>query len=228
MQHLGADLLGEQRQAGLLPGQPGRPVRDRAGPGDDPRVRRERGVALRIGALADDGQVGVRAVQRAEQAVDISAHAPRSAGTPVASTSTRGTTLTVAPSLGAEVVGITPRSAAYAVDLLFSLNWGFVASRVGVPGSSDQASPEDPRPGRRGSAFLARPDQDDASAVVRAAAVRQRHSGVSGAAALNRPGRRTPTATGRGARSCGCGTGTSSRRAPCRGRRAVPARLSCV
>ena len=32
---LGGELLGDQRQAGLLPGQPGRPVRDGGRAGDD-------------------------------------------------------------------------------------------------------------------------------------------------------------------------------------------------
>ena len=58
VQDVGADLLGDQRQAGLLPGQPGRPVRDRGRAGDDLGVRRQPGVPLRVGALADDGEVG--------------------------------------------------------------------------------------------------------------------------------------------------------------------------
>ena len=60
VQHLGADLLGEQRQAGLLPGEPGRAVRGGRRRGDDPRGGKLAGVALRVGALAHHRDVGTR------------------------------------------------------------------------------------------------------------------------------------------------------------------------
>ena len=75
VQHLGADLLGEQRQAGLLPGEPGRAVRDRGRAGDDLGAGQHPAVTLRVGALATTARSAVRAdpAERAEQAVDVAA-----------------------------------------------------------------------------------------------------------------------------------------------------------
>jgi hypothetical protein len=55
---LGADLLGDQRQTGLLPGEPGRAVRDGSRAGDDLGVGRHPAVALGIGTLTGDGEIG--------------------------------------------------------------------------------------------------------------------------------------------------------------------------
>ena len=71
VQHLGAHRLDEHRQAGLLPGEPGRAVGDRGRGGHDPRLRQEPGVPLGVGALGDDREVDVHRPQRAEQAVHI-------------------------------------------------------------------------------------------------------------------------------------------------------------
>jgi hypothetical protein len=75
MQHLGADLLGQQRQAGLLPGQPGRAVRGGGRRRDDAGGGQFTRVALGIGALAHDRDVGARSGQCAQQPVDVPADA---------------------------------------------------------------------------------------------------------------------------------------------------------
>ena len=69
--HLGADLLGHQRQAALLPGQPGGPVRDRGGRGDHACAGHKAAVALLVGPLAGDGEIGSRRLQGADQSVDV-------------------------------------------------------------------------------------------------------------------------------------------------------------
>ena len=69
--HLGSDLLGHQRQAALLPGQPGGPVRDRGGRGDHAGAGHEAAVAFLVGPLADEGQIGSRRLQGADQSVDV-------------------------------------------------------------------------------------------------------------------------------------------------------------
>lgn len=68
---VGVDLLRDQRQAGLLPRQPGRAVRDRGRGGDDLRVGVELAVALGVGPLADDREVGARLGQRPDEPVDV-------------------------------------------------------------------------------------------------------------------------------------------------------------
>jgi len=76
MQHLGPDLLGEQRQAGLLPGEARGPVRDRRRAGDDLGVDQHPSVTLRIRTLRHHGEVqavGSENAEGAEEAVDVSA-----------------------------------------------------------------------------------------------------------------------------------------------------------
>jgi hypothetical protein len=71
MDDLGPDLLRDQREAGLLPGQPGRPVRDRGGTGDDPSLRDQPSVPFGVGALAHDREFCAGTPQRREQAFDV-------------------------------------------------------------------------------------------------------------------------------------------------------------
>ena len=68
---LRVDGLGDQRQAGLLPGEAGGAVRDRGRAGDDGGGRRHPAVPLGVGALAHDGQVGAPAGERRDEAVDV-------------------------------------------------------------------------------------------------------------------------------------------------------------
>jgi hypothetical protein len=68
---VGLHLLGDERESGLLPGQSGRPVRDCGRAGDDARGRRDPPVSLRIGSLADDGEICVGMVERRYQPVDV-------------------------------------------------------------------------------------------------------------------------------------------------------------
>ena len=69
---VGADLLRDQRQPGLLPGQPGRAVRDGRRPGDDLGVAGEPVEPLGVGPLADDDEVLARRPQQgADQTVDV-------------------------------------------------------------------------------------------------------------------------------------------------------------
>ena len=94
VQHLGADLLGEQRQAGLLPGQPGRAVRQRPPARRAPRRPAATArVTLHVGALAHHREVDAEPVTLPSAPSSPSTYRPtppRSAGTLVASTSTRG------------------------------------------------------------------------------------------------------------------------------------------
>ena len=69
----GLDLLGDQRQAALLPGQPGRPVRDGGRPGDNPGVRHQPAVSFLVCPLAGNGEIGPGRIQRADQAIHITA-----------------------------------------------------------------------------------------------------------------------------------------------------------
>ena len=64
MDDVGVDLLGHHRQAALLPGQPGGPVRERGRSGHHARVRGKPLVALLVGALADNGQIRASDVER--------------------------------------------------------------------------------------------------------------------------------------------------------------------
>ena len=61
-----------------------------AGPATIARGGRESAVALGVGALADDREVGAGPVECGDKPVDVAISAPRSAGTSAASTSTRG------------------------------------------------------------------------------------------------------------------------------------------
>jgi len=74
VQHVGVDLLDDQRQPGLLPGQPGRPVRDRRRSGHDRGVRCHPGEPFGIGSLAGNGEIGLRDAQRRDQSVDVPSH----------------------------------------------------------------------------------------------------------------------------------------------------------
>ena len=71
--HVRAHLLCHQRQAALLPGQPGGPVRDGRRAGHDPRAGHEAPVSLLVGALARHGQVRSCCAQGADQPVNVTA-----------------------------------------------------------------------------------------------------------------------------------------------------------
>ena len=76
MHHFGVDLLGHEREPGLLPRQARRPVGNGRRAGNDRRLRGEPAVALSIGALTDDGQIGVCFTEGGNQAVDVATNAP--------------------------------------------------------------------------------------------------------------------------------------------------------
>ncbi len=91
VQHLRAHLLGEHRKAGLLPGEPGRPVRRRR-PGRAPPSRRAAGAIALRRRCAGSPPPGPRHRGRPRAPSRPSTYRPtppRSAGTLVASTSTR-------------------------------------------------------------------------------------------------------------------------------------------
>ena len=101
---VGADLLGDQRQPGLLPGQPGRPVRDRR------RARARSRRRRRAGGTARRRRAGRRRRGPARRPHSAPTRPstyrptpPRSAGTAVASRSTRG-----APDESGDTGDITP------------------------------------------------------------------------------------------------------------------------
>ncbi len=71
--HVRVHLLRDQRQAGLLPGQPGRAVRDRGRAGHDVRSGDEPGVPLLVGALTGHRQVRARSLERGYQPIDVAA-----------------------------------------------------------------------------------------------------------------------------------------------------------
>ena len=73
MDDVGVDLLGDQRQAALLPGQPGRPVRDRSRPGDDARTRDQPAIPFFVSPLAGHRKVGARRFKGNHQPVDVAA-----------------------------------------------------------------------------------------------------------------------------------------------------------
>ncbi|GAA3130800.1 hypothetical protein [Nonomuraea salmonea] len=72
MDDVGPRLAGQQRQAALLPREPGGPVGDGDGAWDDLGGRREAAVAFGFGTLADDGQLGAGAVERGHEPVHVS------------------------------------------------------------------------------------------------------------------------------------------------------------
>ena len=76
VQDIGADLLGHLRQSGLFPGQPGGPVRDGGRAGHHPGVRYQPPVALLVGPLAGDRQVGTGSPERGDQPVNVPAQRP--------------------------------------------------------------------------------------------------------------------------------------------------------
>ncbi len=94
VQHVGADLLGEQRQAGLLPGEPRRPVGDGGGRGDDLGGRQHpaRSAPRRCAAptTASSTPDPITLPSAPSSPSTYLPTPPRSAGTLVASTSTRG------------------------------------------------------------------------------------------------------------------------------------------
>ena len=69
-------LLGHLRQPGLLPGEPGGPVRDRGRAGHHPGVRHQPRVALLVGTLAGDRQVSTGRSERSHQPVHVPAQRP--------------------------------------------------------------------------------------------------------------------------------------------------------
>ena len=71
----GVGLLGDQRQAGLLPGQPGRPVRDRRRSGDHLGAGRDPREPLGVRALAHDHEVLAGLPEAADQPVDVATDA---------------------------------------------------------------------------------------------------------------------------------------------------------
>ena len=77
---LGSKLLGDQREPGLLPRQPGRTVRDRSRSGNHHGLWRDQRVTLGIGTLADDGEIGTGTAECGEQAVDVAPNAPTVGG----------------------------------------------------------------------------------------------------------------------------------------------------
>ncbi len=75
MQHLGADLLGQQRQPGLLPGQPRRSMADRGRRRKHVGVGHQSLVPLRVRTQAHHRKVGSTAAEGSEQAIDVAADA---------------------------------------------------------------------------------------------------------------------------------------------------------
>ena len=68
---LGVDLLGDERQPGLLPGEPRGPVRDGGRGGDDLGGGVELAEPLRVRALADDREVSAGVAESTYEAVDV-------------------------------------------------------------------------------------------------------------------------------------------------------------
>jgi len=78
--HVGLHLLGDHRQAGLFPGETCGAVADRRWSGDDARGGGDAAVALGVSALAGDREVGIRHIQRGNQAVDVAPDSPSVCG----------------------------------------------------------------------------------------------------------------------------------------------------
>ena len=76
MDDVGVDLLGYHRQAALLPGQPGGPVRERRRAGHHARMRGKPLIPFLVGALADNGQIRASDVKSADEPVDVPAERP--------------------------------------------------------------------------------------------------------------------------------------------------------
>jgi hypothetical protein len=68
---VGVDLLRDERQTGLLPGQARGAVRDRGRTRDDLGVRVEAAQPLGVRALADDREVRTRRAESSDEAVDV-------------------------------------------------------------------------------------------------------------------------------------------------------------
>jgi hypothetical protein len=68
---LSGELLGDQRQTGLLPRQPSRTMRNGGRAWDHDGLGRHRGVALGVCALTDDGKVGTGGAKCRKKAVDV-------------------------------------------------------------------------------------------------------------------------------------------------------------
>jgi hypothetical protein len=71
--HVRVYLLGDQRQATLLPGQPSGPVGDGGRGSHDPRARYEPPVSLLVGPLAGYGQIGPRRPEGADKTIYVPA-----------------------------------------------------------------------------------------------------------------------------------------------------------
>ena len=71
MDQVGAHLLGHQRETGLLPGQPGRAVRDGGRPGYDVDGAGQPVEALGVGPLADHDEVLAGLAEGSDESVDV-------------------------------------------------------------------------------------------------------------------------------------------------------------
>ena len=73
VQDVGVDLLGDEWEAGLLPGEPRGPVRDRGRASHDGRFRHEPAVPLFVIALGRHREVRSGCAQRGDQAIHVPA-----------------------------------------------------------------------------------------------------------------------------------------------------------
>ena len=69
-------LLGDQREAGLFPGQPRWPVGDRGRSGHDPCAGDQAAIPFLIGALACDDQVRPGHLKGGDEAIHVSSQRP--------------------------------------------------------------------------------------------------------------------------------------------------------
>ena len=76
MHHFGIHLLSDEREAGLLPRQARRAVRDGGRARYDRRLWGEAAVALSVGTLTHDGQVGICLAEGGDQAIDVATDTP--------------------------------------------------------------------------------------------------------------------------------------------------------